>query len=148
MESSKNVLSKSVEKLFFDKTGYHINDSSMIRVDKIINEFGYDLVYNSTITAVEKYFFNTDESAEETLRKIPGICFNIKRKRDNPEEHYTSLICRLLDGKRLYYKRAEITDIVIDHVHNDDDMRSIKNIIYSSTSYSKFIDKVVKRMGV
>ena len=45
-----------------------------------INRFGFEEVLSATVTSFRRYYNSTEESFEEAVNKIGGICYNRKRQ--------------------------------------------------------------------
>ena len=67
-------------------TGYHVGERGKRNIKSCYNRFGYDEVYEAISIAVERYFEDDVESANEAFNKIGGICYNRKKQREDDAE--------------------------------------------------------------
>ena len=72
-----------IDNLFITLTGHDLSITGMQKIRKMLHEFGFAQVYESTETAIHQYFNGSIESIELAFRKIGGICYN----RSKGKEH-------------------------------------------------------------
>jgi hypothetical protein len=71
----------SIEKLIESLTGYGLTQHGRTVVLKHIKNFSYLEVYEATEISFIKYFEDSDYSFGVALKKIGGICYNIRQKK-------------------------------------------------------------------
>ena len=65
---------------YFHKTTvkFNINEKGKTDLKKLIHRFGYEEVFISTEISIDKYFKDSEYSAQSSFNKIGGICYNRK----------------------------------------------------------------------
>lgn len=106
---------------------------------RYIKKYGFEEVYESTKTSIERYYINGDEeSILKTVKYIFRICVNRDLQRKNPmleKANYLVYIAKInfgeIDGKSLKYFLLEYID--------EEDFEEIKKLIYNCDTYREFL---------
>lgn len=140
LDSGKDLLVESISNLLNKKCSCSLNAFGKKGISKAIRDFGYDAVYDATNIAIEQY-----SEVEEAVKKIPGICYNTKMKKENPQEFCYKEIKRVLRTRKIYEKDIDDdAQLLTNYEYDEKDFKKMLSIIYRSHTWeeisSEFID--------
>jgi 5-methylcytosine-specific restriction endonuclease McrA len=134
-------------------TGYSLNDNGKANLKKLSRKYELDEIMIAMKIASEQYMIIengaiTHESVENAWKKIPGICYNRKLEKDNPDLARLYYIRRIMQN-RFHYVNDDETISLLKKAHRlgatleslEDHVRSVKNWSEWHEGLDKFIDR-------
>lgn len=86
---TENKLVDSLMEYWISITGMYLTSEGRETLASYYRRFGYNETYEAIEIAVNGYFRNTVDSAEDAFHKIGGICYNKRKQRlENAEQDY------------------------------------------------------------
>lgn len=91
LSSTDDMLTNSIRKRLENISGYKLLDEDVVKIRRLIHEFGYDDVSDAVPIAADQYFEWRDgkvvsASLDTAISKLGGICKRRAQKRANPKE--------------------------------------------------------------
>ena len=66
-----------IEHILTENNAYRLNDYCLKRIKVLVKEFGFSIVCDASEIAARQYY-----TAYEQMQKLGGICYNLRKKRD------------------------------------------------------------------
>jgi 5-methylcytosine-specific restriction endonuclease McrA len=134
-------------------TGYSLNDNGKASLKKLSRKYELDEIMTAMKIASEQYMIIengtiTRESVENAWKKIPGICYNRKLEKDNPDLARLYYIRRIMQNKFRYVNDNEAINL-LKKAHRlgatleslEDHVRSVRNWSEWHEAIEEFIDR-------
>jgi 5-methylcytosine-specific restriction endonuclease McrA len=134
-------------------TGYSLNDNGQKNLKKLSRKYELDEIMTAMKIASEQYLIVengaiTHKSVENAWGKIPGICYNRKLERDNPDLARLFYIRRIMQYKFQYVNDNEAINL-LKKAHRlgatleslEDHVRSARNWTEWHEGIENFIDR-------
>jgi 5-methylcytosine-specific restriction endonuclease McrA len=128
-------------------TGFSLNDNGKASLKKISRKYALDEIMTAMKIATEQYLIIekeviTHESVENAWKKIPGICYNRKLEKDNPDLARLYYIRRVMQNKFRYVNDNEAI-IMLKKAHKlGASLKSLEDHVRSVRNWSEWYDGI------
>lgn len=133
--------------VFRDNTSWLPNDYGTDRLKKMIKQFGFELVLDSTYIAINKYYDGTIESWQNAFNKIGGICYTTKNREDTPQYYYKNYINKVGKSRFSYYNSDKAGNFILRYITDEEKFKLIKNIVFGTRNWSEFCNELYSEFG-
>ena len=76
----------AIDGIFCSQTSWGISEHGRICIRKLIKQFGFNEVYESTQISIDRYYTGSENSWNKAFDKIGGVCYNRKKAREQDAE--------------------------------------------------------------
>lgn len=131
--------------------GYHLNETGLLALRKLLKKFGLQMVVQAMGIAADSYLQMgeagkpTHDSVNIAWSKIGGICEIERRSKDKPylkDLYYIRAILRKrLEGR--YYCNYQAIQFLENAYLDGVNCETLKSIVLDSWSWTKFVDQLV-----
>lgn len=133
--------------VFNENTDWIPNENGCKQIEKLIRQFGFQLVLDSTYLAIKKYYDGSDNSWNCAFNKIGGICFTTKIQLDTPQYYYKNYINKVGRSRFSYYDSEKASDFIFNNITDDEKFKAIKNIVFNARNWTEFCDELYSEFG-
>lgn len=118
-----------------------LNSNGKRIIKRLIKEYSFAEVMDSTEIAINSYYNDSKESLEDAINKIGGICYLRKTQKDNPQLYYVNYTIKALKNRGYYVDAETVKVFVLKNVLTQEDFEDFKLAIKTSHNWPDFWER-------
>ena len=116
-------------------------------IKKLLKQYTFNEIIEAIDISFDEYFCGTNESLENAINKIGGICYFRKNKEKYSNSYYCNYLLKMCNGKFNYINEKQLKKMLIDCVKTEDDFNNVKIIINRSRNWTTLRENLVKEFN-